>query len=302
VRLQTRREFFADARRVIVSGSAVLATGSAVTALSSLLTSCGGGNAGVSLPNDVQIVQRFPQNLVTGSLRLPLSLASGGGLLATDGDLQTPESLTARILRIDGEREEVVAESVSAQRHAVNLAVPYWPFLVTIERAGFYRIVLDGGPSDGAAFQVFERGDIAVPGIGDGLPAFDTPTFDDARGVDPLCTRKPEPCPFHDVTLTEALQRGKPVVLLVGTPAHCSTGTCSPALDALIEVAQRTGETHTFIHAEVYADPDATRVAPVVSALAMTYEPALFVTDNNGVITARLDAVFDEVELESVIS
>ena len=52
----------------------------------------------------------------------------------------------------------------------------------------------------------------------------------------------------------------------------------------------------------MYQDPDATKVAPVVTALAMTYEPALFVTDAKGIVTARLDAVFDEVELESVIS
>ncbi|MFM8906883.1 MAG: hypothetical protein ACKOIZ_04595, partial [Actinomycetota bacterium] len=58
---------------------------------------------------------------------------------------------------------------------------------------------------------------------------------------------------------------------------------------------------YTFIHAEVYADRDATQVAPVVTALGMNYEPALFVTDSRGVVTARLDAVFDEVELASLI-
>jgi hypothetical protein len=40
----------------------------------------------------------------------------------------------------------------------------------------------------------------------------------------------------------------------------------------------------------------------VVTALSMTYEPALFVTDAQGIVTARLDAVFDEVELASAIS
>jgi hypothetical protein len=280
----------------------VVATGSTVAVASSLLSSCGGTNTSASLPDDVQIVQRFPQNLVAGPLRLPLSLASGGGLLTTDGETATPDSLTARITRIDGGREDLIIENLTAPKHAADLAVPYWPFRATIDEPGFYRIVLDDGPSDGAAFQVFARGDVSVPGIGDPLVPFDTPTFDDARGVEPICTRVDGACPLHSLTLTEALQSGRPVVLLVGTPAHCSTGTCSPALDALIDVASRTGDSHAFIHAEVYQDPDATRVAPVVTALAMTYEPALFVTDAKGIVTARLDAVFDEVELESVIS
>jgi hypothetical protein len=62
-----------------------------------------------------------------------------------------------------------------------------------------------------------------------------------------------------------------------------------------------SGSAAVFIHAEVYADPDATRVAPVVESLGMNYEPALFVTDAGGFVAARLDAVFDEVELASVV-
>lgn len=302
VHSQTRREFLGNTARLLGGGVGVLAAGAATLGATSLLAGCGSSAGDGSLPNDVQIVQRFPQNLVVGALRLPLSLASAGGLIGTSGDTSTPETLTARILRIDGGRNDVIAPDLVAPRHAANLAVPYWPFRVDINEPGFYRIVLEGGPSDGAAFQVFARGEVAVPGVGDALRPFETPTFDDARGVDPICTRTPEPCPLHEVTLTEALLRGKPVVLLVGTPAHCSTGTCSPALEALISVAQRAADSHTFIHAEVYADRDATQVAPVVTALSMTYEPALFVTDAQGIVTARLDAVFDEVELASAIS
>jgi len=300
VRSTTRREFLSTSGRVIVAGTGSLAFGSLVAACG-LQSGDDSGTAGVSLPDDVQIVQRFPQNLVSGELRLPLSLASGGGLLTTDGPTKTPDVLTARILRIDGGRNDVVAEGLTALRHDAQLAMPYWPFFVNIEQAGFYRIVLDGGPSDGAVFQVFARGEVAVPGIGDALPALDTPTFDDDHGVDPICTWQPESCPLHEVTLTEALTLSPKIALLVGTPAHCTTGTCAPALEALVSVAARVGDTYTFIHAEVYADPDATQVAPVVTALGMNYEPALFVTDSRGVVTARLDGVFDEVELTELI-
>lgn len=56
-----------------------------------------------------------------------------------------------------------------------------------------------------------------------------------------------------------------------------------------------------FVHAEVYSDANATTVAPAVNAVSMNFEPALFVTNASGVITARLDAVFDAVELQSVL-
>jgi len=34
----------------------------------------------------------------------------------------------------------------------------------------------------------------------------------------------------------------------------------------------------------------------------MNYEPALFITDTNGIVVERLDAVFDAVEIRSLIS
>jgi hypothetical protein len=265
--------------------------------IASFAAACGRSNASLTLPSDAQLVQRFPQNLVVGDVRMPISVASAGQLLTAESS--TPDELVARIVRIDGYRDELLVENLRATRHDANLAVPYWPFRATITEPGFYRLVVEGGPSDGAAFQVVRRGDVKVPGIGDALPAFGTPTFADARGVDPICTRQPEPCPLHDVSLRDALALGKPVVLLVGTPAHCSTGTCAPTLEALVSAA--AGSAAVFIHAEVYADPDATQAAPVIESLGMNYEPALFVTDASGVVAARLDAVFDEVELASVL-
>ncbi len=290
----TRRTFIQAGGRLVVAGATSFGVGS-------LLGACAGTDDGGALPDDVQIVQRFPQNLVVGQQRIPISLASGGGLLTSDGSAMTPAQLSARIMRIDGDRDELVVEDLIAPRHDADLATPYWPFRTSINKPGFYRLILAGGPSDGAAFQVFARGDIAVPSIGDALPPFDTPTINDARGVNPVCTRQPAPCPLHDITLRDALTLGRPIAYLVGTPAHCSTGTCAPALAALVAARQRVGDSFTFIHAEVYADVNATQVAPAVKAVSMNYEPALFVADARGTITSRLDAVFDAVELQTVI-
>lgn len=293
--ITTRRAFLRSTGQLLVGGSATLALGS-------VLAACGRAGSSAGLPDDVQIVQRFPQNLVVGKVRIPISLASNGGLLTVGGDVATPSELAARIVRIDGGSDEVVLEDLLAAKHDAGLATPYWPFRAIITEPGFYRLVLEDGPADGAAFQVFARDEVDVPGIGDPLPPFDTPTFDDARGVSPICTRQPAPCPMHDVTLREALTLGKPVAFLVGTPAHCATGTCAPALEAIISAREGAGGSTTFIHAEVYADRDATQIAPAVNAMSMNYEPALFITDDKGVVVERLDAVFDVVEVQLLIS
>jgi hypothetical protein len=142
---------------------------------------------------------------------------------------------------------------------------------------------------------------ISVPLIGTALPGFDTPTPENPRGVDPICTRSPEPCPLHDITLNEALQRGKPIAYLVGTPAHCQTGTCAPALDALLSLRETLGDSIIMLHAEIYTDDTATTVAPAVEAVGMSYEPALFITDAQGIIVERFDAIFDSVEVTEAL-
>ena len=236
------------------------------------------------------LVQRFPNNVqIPGEIRMPITLSTGAAQFIQDG----PAALTARVLDIDGEQ---LGEAISAVRRDVAPA-PYYDFRTTIDAPGFYALAVDGGPDDGAAFQVMDPRAVAVPSPGELLPGFDTPTVDDLQGFETLCTRTPEPCPFHDMTLTEALAAGRPVAYYVGTPAFCSTGSCAPALEALIAAQERFGDDFTFVHAEVFSDSAGTSIAPAVTAVGMTYEPALFITDATGTIVERLDAVWDQTEL-----
>jgi hypothetical protein len=260
----------------------------------SFLTSCGSSTPG-STTELFQVVQRFPQVLVPGSVRIPISLANQAGLLGKTSGVDLPTELRAQLL--NSETGEVVIADMVAMRHDANIDPPYWPFRVDIADTGIYSLVIEGGTQDGAGVQIMDPATISIPLIGTSLPGFDTPTISNARGVNPLCTRTPEPCPLHDITLNEALKRGKPIAYLVGTPAHCQTGTCSPALEALLEMRELVGDRLTMLHTEIYTDDTATIVAPAVEALNMTFEPALFITDAKGVLVERFDAIFDAVEI-----
>ena len=294
---------FRVSRRVLLGGAAA----------SALLVACGSSDDGSSgaddsTPGDADatntsagsapgipfgtyvIAQRFPQDVQEPGLqRLPISLATADGRLVSDG----PDSLNAEVTDVDANPLDI---AISAIRRELESGA-YYSFRVPIETPGVYYLVVEGGPEGGAAFQVMEPGSVAVPGPGDPMPPFDTPTLDDDRGVDPICTREPEPCPFHDVTLTDALLAGKPIAYLVGTPAFCQTGTCAPALESMIAVQDRFGDSFTWVHSEVYTDNTATTPAPAVEAANLTFEPALFVIAPDGNVIERLDAVWDETEL-----
>jgi hypothetical protein len=274
---------------------------SASVGLGAVLSACGGGSSGgTSVEGTLQVVKRFPPNgLVPGKVRLPISLADKNGVLTTGGGVKLPALLTGRIVRPDSED---VVTTVTAEQHSENLTSPYWPFVFEVDAPGDYLLLIDQAPESQMFFQLEKPETVPMPLVGNKLPAFDTPTLDNARGVNPICTRPGEFCPFHDVTLTEALASGKPVLYLIGTPAYCSTGTCAPGLDALMTLAKSVGNKAVFVHAEVYKDTSATVAAPAVSEYKLTYEPILYITDDKGVLVERLDAIFDVKEMRSAIA
>ena len=51
----------------------------------------------------------------------------------------------------------------------------------------------------------------------------------------------------------------------------------------------------------MYTDDTGTTLTPAVDALHLFYEPVLFVTDTDGVILERIDAVFNTAELVEVL-
>jgi hypothetical protein len=256
----------------------------------------GGQTDADDAPAGIVLVRRFaPQTLVPGRQRIPVVLGDQDGLIPAE---RVPASLVGQLLTEAG---EPASDAITAERHGSELAQPYFPFFAALDAPGIYTLAVElGGEVITAAVDVTDPADIAMPLVGDALPPFDTPTVRDGGGVDPICTRSPA-CPLHDITLTEALGSGTPVLYLVGTPAHCKTAVCGPVLDLMLAEREVRGETVAMVHAEVYTDDSITTTAPAVQAYHLTFEPVLFVTDGSGMLVERLDAIWDERELRAAL-
>jgi len=249
-----------------------------------------GGSTG-----NLVIVRFFPDGVLAAGTpqRLPIGLGDGDGVLTTGG----PDTLTASIL--DSAGAEVA--SVEANRHADALPRPYWPVLIDLATPGLYTVRVDTG--DGvadAAFSVVAPEEVPIPKPGDAMVPVDTPTPDDHRGVDPICTKDP-PCPLHDLTLTAALAKGTPVAFLVATPAFCQTAACGPVLDVLVGEREAFADI-TMVHAEVYTDTTIETTSPAVDAYQLPFEPVLYLAGADGVIRQRIDSIFDAAEVRAALS
>ena len=260
----------------------------------------GSGLEVLTFKGDLQLVKRWaPTSLVPGYVRLPFSLADETGILANDGKRKFPDVL--KVSALNAEDGSKVLDGVAVTRRGDDLSVPYWVLETEIDTEGLYVLTLDNTSAE-SNFQLEDPNTVMSPVQGKKLPPFDTPTVDNARGVDPICTRTDGMCPFHDITLTEALNLGKPVVYMIGTPAFCSTGTCAPGLDAMMAVAKEVGDKAVFVHADVYTDNNATTATAAVQAYKLSYEPVLYVADAQGVLQRRLDIVFDADEIRTALT
>lgn len=289
-------------RRAVLLGGGRFAVAAAAGAL---LAACGGddddggGDGGDALGDDVVLGAFFGFNepvLAAGiEQRAVFGLLDGSGPVG-DG---SPAELTFSLEDASG---AAVLDGVAVARHQAELPRPYYPLRFTVDGPGQYVAVteVDGRRLE-AAFLVSGRAEVAIPQVGDELPGIPTPTTAQARGVDPLCTRDPV-CPLHETSLDEALADGRPVALLVSTPAFCQTAICGPVLDVLLARRDEAPADLALLHAEVYTDDSASQLAPVVQALELPYEPALFVAGGDGIVVARLDNVFDAEEMRAALA
>jgi hypothetical protein len=83
------------------------------------------------------------------------------------------------------------------------------------------------------------------------------------------------------------------VILIVSTPALCTSRVCGPVTDEAVQSQQRFGSRVTFLHQEVFVDNDPAKgLRPQLRALHLRTEPWVFAIDRRGVIVDRLEGAF----------
>ncbi|MFV0526005.1 MAG: hypothetical protein ACK5RL_16080 [Acidimicrobiales bacterium] len=225
--------------------------------------------------------------------------------VALDGVVLEHTTVTGRIVDHDhpGQSSEV--------EHTHSELLRYFALRTNLPDPGIYDISVDfgGGVVSSLAVQAFDPATVVVLRPGQPMPTVTTPTTTDPAGVDPICTQFGAACPFHDVTVTEALEAGGPLAVLVATPAYCQTAYCGPVLDTLVAAAPAF-PTVRMIHLEVYANPTAVDggyadpdivPAPAMTELGLDFEPSLFLVVE-GTVVDRIDNLFDSEELDAALT
>ena len=149
----------------------------------------------------------------------------------------------------------------------------------------------------------------ATPALGTAAPRSISKTLVDAGDFERLTTDFEPDADLYAMTIADALDTGKPLMVVFSTPAYCQTATCGPQLDVIKQVKVEYADTMNFIHVEVYDNPheiegDLTNavISPTVEEWGLPSEPWTFVIDSNGVIRAKFEAFTTREELDEALA
>lgn len=139
-----------------------------------------------------------------------------------------------------------------------------------------------------------------VVSVGDPAPRAATDTLKEAGDITRIDTRQP-PDTLHEVDFADVAGE-RPVALLFATPSLCETRVCGPVTDIALQLEREYGEQMEFIHQEVFVDNDPSKgVREPLARFGLTTEPWLFVTDADGIVTARLQGSFGVEAFERAV-
>jgi hypothetical protein len=150
-------------------------------------------------------------------------------------------------------------------------------------------------------FEVRQK--FSAPGYNEPAPRSTTQTVAEVGGdASRLCSNRP-PCNLHELSIASALDGGqKPLVVVFATPALCTSATCGPELDAVLQLQKAYGERANFVHVDIYEHPfDGQKLTTTVEEWRLPSEPWTFVLDRDGIVRDRFEGSSPAEEVEPAL-
>ncbi len=231
-------------------------------------------------------------------------------LFALDADRGRPRSVQyARFIPYD--RSVGIAAHAHANSSVSDRALPVgrgvYVAPIQLDAAGLWGMLLEMSSDDAEEearirFSVRERP--SAPRAGEPAISVDSRTRSQVESLAAL-TSDPDPEPgLYAVSIAEALEQGRPLLLAFATPAFCHSRTCAPVLEAVKSVWREFAQSISGIHVEVFENPDNPALlveSEAFVAWRLPSEPWVFVIDADGVIRYAFEGAVTEAELRSAV-
>lgn len=233
-----------------------------------------------------------------GKPRLPIVLYAG----TQRGAPAKTVSLMALDLSTDPPSRGWEGEAVSYE----DYWIPYWVAYPDLTHAGYWGfralITMEDGSQEQAQFTIEVKERSSSPAVGSQAPASQNRTLETEPDIHKLSSGA-EPNPgLYQMTVAEAVNSGRPTVVVLATPGFCTSELCAPVVESVEAVYAEFRDQANFIHLEIYKDFDPLVESDEVKEWKLTSEPWTFVLDQEGKVSAKLGGPVGSGELTDALS
>jgi hypothetical protein len=148
-----------------------------------------------------------------------------------------------------------------------------------------------------------------TPAIGVKAIRSKTPKYTPGQDLSEITSDTNPYIPFYDMTLNEALDAKKPLIITFATPAFCKTATCGPQMEILKIIDKSNEFSANFLHIEIYKNPNKIlgniNEAELSEAALMwniPSEPWTFIVDSNGNIIKKFEGLVTANEILGILN
>ena len=186
------------------------------------------------------------------------------------------------------------------------------PGAATVENPGLWELKVSAEAANGNLIEAVTAVRVAdqpsTPAIGSPAPRSVTPTADQVADLAHITSAfDPDP-EFYQLSVHEALEEPRPLVVLFSTPAFCVSATCGPQLEILGHLKEHYRDRVNFIHVEVFEDPHLiegdrfnARQVGAVDEWGLPTEPWTFIVDGEGLVRAKFEQFTPREILEAAL-
>ena len=141
--------------------------------------------------------------------------------------------------------------------------------------------------------------------VGEVPPLVDSRTLADVEDVSDLTTGSQRDESLYQISLADALQNGKPTVVVFASPAFCTNAVCGPQVEVLSNLSASYGDAADFVHVDLFTNPkeiqgDLTRAkkSPLLDEWGLVSQEWTFVMNRDGEVVGRFENFAPQAELE----
>lgn len=262
-----------------------------------VLVACGSGKSDTA---DVKEPAK-PPTVVLGDISMTVT-ENRFPFLLRKGSQRYPDAETVTV-RVHEGNQPAIWEGQAQQFH--DTEGPYYVVFPAITHAGLWNFDFDIEATDGSTFStnqvvnVLETplgltvGDRAIPS-----ESITAAGRDKLYGI--ITTDSTPNLAFYEMTVAQAVESGRPSIIVFATPELCTRSLCGPVLDSLDPIYDQFKDQFNFVHVETY-DLETGKKVPAVVDWGLEENPWFYLVDTNGVISYRCEGIFSAEELTPVI-